>query len=75
MAAQKLRKFSGIVIKWRPERAHGFVHVDGLNRYCFFHLSEFEEPTGGDQIKLRDRLWFYIVDLPKGLSAIRIVRE
>jgi cold shock CspA family protein len=73
MAAQ-LRRFVGTVIKWRSQFGWGFVRPDGASRDVFLALGEFEEKTGSDEIHRGSRVAFYIEQLPKGLSAIRIVK-
>jgi cold shock CspA family protein len=73
MAAQ-LRRFVGTVIKWRTTFGWGFVRPDGAARDVYLHLAQFEERTGSDEIHAGSRVAFYIEQLPKGLSAIRVVR-
>jgi cold shock CspA family protein len=73
--APQFRRFVGTVIKWRPEYGWGFVRPDGASRDVYLHVAQFDEKTGGDQITKGTRVAFYLENLPKGLAAIRVVRQ
>lgn len=69
--AYRLRTFSGVVVRFWPERAYGYVRTDVIGREAHFHLRDFDH-IGGDQVKVGSRLEFYLADAPKGLAAIRV---
>jgi cold shock CspA family protein len=69
--AYALRTFKGTVVRFYRERAYGYVRVDAPPREAHFHLRDFEECTGGDEIKEGTRLEFYLEQCAKGLNAIR----
>ena len=69
-----LRKFHGVCVRWWPEKAYGFVRIDG-GREAHVHLGDFENRTGADEVTKGTRLTFYLSDDPKGLSAIRVEKE
>lgn len=72
--AVRLRQFSGKVVRFWRQKADGFVKVDGSPREAHFHMSNFDDDTGGDEIRPGDRLSFYLEDAARGLRAIRISR-
>lgn len=67
-----LRKFSGKVVQFWREREYGFVRIDTAARDAVFHLDNFEETTGPDQVTTGTRLEFFLEQQPRGLKAIRL---
>jgi cold shock CspA family protein len=69
MTAYRLRTFRGTVVKFWRDRGYGYLSVDML-REAHFHLRDCEG-LGGDQVRVGDRLQFYLSQTRHGLNAIR----
>ena len=67
--------FTGRIVKYWRQAEHGFIRVDGASpRHAHFHVSNFDH-VGADELKIGDKLSFFLEDAARGLRAIRIIRS
>ena len=67
------RTFTGKIVRYWRQQAYGFVAIEGSGREAHFCLRDFDH-IGGDELKLGDKLSFYLEDAKHGLKAIRITK-
>jgi len=74
MAYARRAMFTGKIVRYFRQAGYGFIRIDGNPREAHFHVDDFDH-VGPDELKLGDKLSFYLEDAKRGLKAIRIIRD